>query len=296
MKIRTDFVSNSSSCSFVIAVNSTYSIDKLAKDIAATTVNKNAEWHDPKLKSRNERILKFCMSTNQLAWLGGVVIGKEVHTYTLDTYIDIYAASSSKECMKMAKSAWKDFVKRVKKATKTPNKCESWEIKEYGCCVYDEVKDEITKNEDICIYAPVICNNDMDYKYSHGAFEAKEASSNMVSAMENRRVNHIVKTAKKLWKNKGIDIERPDIYQITKHTIENTRSLIAAGYKIDFDDVGINKSIDELQSMIDAGDKIFYIRQAYSGDGYGDTYIYCEDDANGISDLQGVETIGGELC
>lgn len=71
---------------------------------------------------------------------------------------------------------------------------------------------------------------------------------------------------------------------------------MAAGYKIDFDEVGINKSIDELEQMIDAGDKIFYIRQAYSGDGYGETYIYCEEGAEGISSVQGIETIGGELC
>ena len=296
MKTRTDFVSNSSSCSFIIAVNSTYDIESLAKDIAAATVNKKSEWHDPKLKSRNENILKFCMSTNQLAWLGGVVIGKEVRTYTLDTFIDLYDGNSSEECMEMAKSAWNDEVKHVKKATKSPKKCADWELKEYGNSKYDEDKDEITRDEDICIYAPVISNHDMEYEYSHGIFEVHEASTNDKHALESRRVNHIVKTAKKLWRSKGIDVQRPDIYQITKHTIENTRSLIAAGYKIDFDEVGINKNIDELEQMIDAGDKIFYIRQAYSGDGYGETYIYCEDEAKGISEVQGIETIGGELC
>ena len=296
MKTRTDFVSNSSSCSFVIAVNSTYDIDSLAKDIAAATVNKKSEWHDPKLKNRNENILKFCMSTYQLAWLGGVVIGKQIHTYTLNTFIDMYDGNACKDNIYIAKSVWKDEIKHVKKATKTPKKCDAWELKAYGNSTYDEEKDEITKIEDICIYAPVVSNHDMEYEYSHGVFEVDTARPNDKHDLESRRVNHIVKTAKKIWRAKGIDVHHSDIYQITKHTIENTRSLIAAGYKIDLDDIEMHKSIDELEKMIDDGDKIFYIKQAYSGDGYGETYIYCEDEAKGISEVQGIETIGGELC
>jgi hypothetical protein len=39
MKTRNDFVSNSSSCSFVVAVNGTYSVEDFAKDVAKNTVN-----------------------------------------------------------------------------------------------------------------------------------------------------------------------------------------------------------------------------------------------------------------
>ena len=102
----------------------------------------------------------------------------------------------------------------------------------------------------------------------------------------------IVEFAKTRWMTNTFD--RVDMFQITKSTVQNTRSLIDSGYSIDFSTFPIRKSLEQIESILDTGSKIFCIRVAYSGGGYGDTYIYCEDGAVGLSDVCGIEIFGGE--
>lgn len=70
--------------------------------------------------------------------------------------------------------------------------------------------------------------------------------------------------------------------------------MIDAGYSVDLSSLPVRKSIEQLESMLDRGTKICCVRIAHSGDGYGDTYIYCEDRADGIYGISGIEILGGE--
>jgi len=90
MKIRSDFISNSSSCSFVVAVNGTYSIKDFAKDVAKNTVNNKSQYHDKDLKRRNQTILEFCLGTYELLFLGYWTLKTEEHTMTLEKSIEIH--------------------------------------------------------------------------------------------------------------------------------------------------------------------------------------------------------------
>ena len=154
----------------------------------------------------------------------------------------------------------------------------------YKDTTYDQRHDEVVQYEDISISSPVLANDDVECSFFYSGVEDETTIA--------KRVNALVKFAKKCWRDN--DRKAIDMYQITKSTISNTRCLMNAGYKIDFSDTCINKTLDELEKMIDAGDKLFYIRQADGGDGYGDTYIYREDSAHGISDVNGIEVVGGE--
>ena len=79
-----------------------------------------------------------------------------------------------------------------------------------------------------------------------------------------------------------------DVYQITKDTVDNTRNLISQGHRVDLDEW---EDLDELEARLDGGDAIFYVRIAHSGDGLGDFYIYCDDGADGLDGVSGVEIL-----
>lgn len=83
MKIRSDFVSNSSSCSFIIATTNER-LKTLPKDIAKACVNKKSKYHNPELKNINERILDFCFNSFVLGFIGFLKFDNkkypEIHT------------------------------------------------------------------------------------------------------------------------------------------------------------------------------------------------------------------------
>lgn len=272
MKTRIDFVSNSSSCSFIIAVNSNYSIEALAKDIAKATVAKKDEWHDPKLEGENRSTLLFCMSTYHLAWFGGVILGRYVQTQNRQNYIELFGDD---EC-------WNEDVEAIEEVKSNPKKFSKYQREFYKNSTYDKKNEEIVNDEDICVYAPIMSDKEMNHSWYD---------------TDKQKAIRLIKIAKDIWKKQHnistIEIQ-PEIYQISKQTLDNTRLLMKLGYKFDFTDTGTDKSIDDLEKMIGNGDKLFYIRQAHSGDGRGDYYIYCEEGAHGLSDISGIEVIGGE--
>ena len=55
----------------------------------------------------------------------------------------------------------------------------------------------------------------------------------------------------------------------------------------------IRKAIKNFEAHFAKGDRVFSIRQAHQGDGYGQFYIYAEDNANGVSDVSGIEYVTG---
>ena len=280
MKTRIDFVSNSSSSSFVFAVNKCYALKDLCKDIAASTISPEDEYHDDNLEQSNFTKLMFCLSSYQLAWLGSLSIGTHRVVESKRELFDVYDWMTKEDI----DADWKRKVQRAKLAKTSPDKVDLWTLKMYKNAEIDDVHDEITYDEDILVDAPAVLNSTMEDVFFNASWHSKKTSS--------KRAAKIVEFAKTRWMTNTFD--RVDMFQITKSTVQNTRSLIDAGYSIDFSTFPISKSLEQIERILDTGSKIFCIRVAYSGDGYGDTYIYCEDGANGLSDVCGIEIFGGE--
>lgn len=276
MKVRCDFVSNSSSCSFVIACQSQY-LDAIAKDIAKSCVGKKSSSQNKELVARNRRILDFCLNTYQLAFLGSLVTKTEKIIYNLDYFIDLCDNNSTD-----GENMWNSYKEDFLKAKNDPD-CYEWLKRRYAHDEYDADKDEIVHYEDITAEGVVI-SNEMMQRY----FERYHFNDNDKTLID-KRVKHLVEVAE--WHSKEyVDNVLGDvyIYKITQDTIDNTRDLINAGHKVNFEKW---EDLDSLEAKIKNGDAIFYVRIARDGDGYGDYYIYCEDEGEGIDGVSGIEIL-----
>ena len=288
MKIRSDFVSNSSSSSFICAINGTYPIKTLAKDIAQSCVNKEAEYHDRKLAYRNQTILEFCLNTYELLYLGELFLETKTEKYTKDSIRNRFKSYGYKrerteeQFEQEVDNHWNWLIDSWKDAQK-PN-AEDWLVRNHGRDSFDEKNQVFTHVYDIEAGGIIICEEDMDYHFTHYGYKTDDEPETVKN-----RVAALVKKAKSVAKHEDDD-QKVWIYQITKRTLKNTRNLLDAGKKLRFDRW---ENIEELEKRLEEGQKVFALRIAHSGDGYGNFYIYEEDDANSLDDLA-VEILASE--
>ena len=156
----------------------------------------------------------------------------------------------------------------------------------------DELNDEITHFNDIMAERIVVSNSIMQSTFHRYHFTDADGNERPQSKEEtDLRVSNIVEMARQqVGSTCHCDTSySPDIYRITQDTIDNTRELIAAGHKLVFDDW---EKLDVIEKMLKSGDAVFALRVARDGDGYGDFYIYTENDSGCIGDINGLETIG----
>ena len=285
-KTRIDFVSNSSSCSFIIAVEPER-MKTLAKDIAKATINKKDEWHNPNLMERNRRILDFCLNTFQLAFLGELV---------LETKTEIYNHASLKKCFGTKEDAEREFDRLVDLIKKSKKKnAEPWIKRDYANDTYDEKQKVITHVFDITTEAPVIGHDDMTYHFKRYHFDSDSRKPSEQKKERKERAELLFKAAKEEADgSRTLTGREADTYEITQDTIDNTKDLLEFGYKFSEPKKEMMALVKKYEDLIKRGCRVFYIRQAYSGDGYGDFYIYCEDGADGVSKVHGIDFLGGE--
>ena len=296
MKMRNDFVSNSSSCSFVVACNSEH-IDTILKSIAKSCEDKGSKYHDASLVKRNLRILDFCVNTYQLLFLGSLKLGTEIQKRKLDDFKKMHQDDRcqdehfKKALEAQALSSWEHFKKSIACAHEPG--CDEWTAKTYGRDSYDAVNDEITHYRDIIVSRVVVSNNVMSSTFSRYHFKDASGNERPPTPEEVKcRVENIISLSKKVASEYSCFEETsnsPDIYQVTQDTIDNTRELIAAGYEIEFDKW---EDLSKLENMVKSGDTVFAVRVARDGDGYGDFYIYTENESGCIGYVPGLATIG----
>ena len=286
MKTRTDFVSNSSSSSFVVACKKEL-LKEIAKDLARACVNKRDKYHDKELSKNNQCILDFCLKTFQLVFLGELLLETKEETYSLDYFKRIWAIPSKNMPTAYAEEAWKRY-KNIVESVKSGKEKDSWAKKAYDLDEYDAKTDTAKHFEKVYVKDIVVSNSVMESDFNRYHYSNGPDSEETIKG----RVQRIIDFAKDKVKRDLLEAEEYfetiDIYQITKDTIDNTRNLIAQGYKVE---LGEWEDLDRLDAKLDSGESIFHVRIAHLGDGYGDFYIYCEDGADGIDGVSGIEVL-----
>ena len=273
MKTRTDFVSNSSSSSFVVACKKELLKD-IAKDLARACVNKRDKYHDKELGKNNQCILDFCLKTFQLVFLGELLLETKEEIYSLDYFKHICAIPTTTN----AEEEWKRY-KSILESIKSGKEKDSWVKKAYDLDEYDAETNTAKHFEKVYAKDIVVSNSVMESDFNRYHYSNGHDSEETIK----ERVQRIIDFAKDKVKRDLLEVEEYfeaiEIYQITKDTIDNTRNLISQGYKVELEEW---EDLDRLDAKLDSGESIFYVRIANSGDGHGDFYIYCEDGADGI--------------
>lgn len=134
--------------------------------------------------------------------------------------------------------------------------------------------------DDIYVENCVVNSDTMRYEFNRYGYDTDN---------DDRSIKHRIKQLKKIAEEyadyeNGKIIGCPHIgcYAITLNTINNTRDLLKAGIKLEFNE---NINIDDLEKRLKAGEKIFNVHIGHDGEGYGDFEIYCEDNANGLDNV-----------
>lgn len=242
MKIRTDYVSNSSSSSFVVVLPKEYDFKKFIKDVGRACVSK-PDWDGytkddiARIKEQNIRNLDYCLNTHELLFLG--------------TFCHDYARSTIKGKKKVA-----DYLKNEEY------------LKEH---CKDMFHDKIVSQDEnkIVLEYPVLSSgrtipNEYMYRirqWQGPAENDKERFKDVVSAI----VNEITKSS-------GHE-SHSGLYEVTMNTIFNTEALIGERPN----DIKLDKwcsDLGALKKMIEDGDRIFGIDMHQSGDGQDSTSIY----------------------
>lgn len=282
MKTRTDFVSNSSSSSFVVACKKEF-LKAIAKDLARACINKRDKYHDKDLGKNNQCTLDFCLKTFQLLFLGELLLETKEEIYSLDYFKSIW----NKETTVNAEEEWKQYKSQLERIKSGKNK-DSWIKKAYDLDEYDVATDTAKHFEKVYVKDIIVSNSVMKSDFNRYHCSNVPDSEETIKA----RVQRIIAFAKDKIKRDSLEVEdcfeTIDIYQITKDTIDNTRNLISQGYKVELEDW---EDLDRLDAKLNSGESIFYVRIAHLGDGYGDFYIYCEDGADGIDGVSGIEVL-----
>ena len=273
MKTRTDFVSNSSSSSFVVACKKELLKD-IAKDLARACVNKRDKYHDKELSKNNQCILDFCLKTFQLVFLGELLLETKEETYSLDYFKRIWAIPTTTN----AEEEWKRY-KSILESIKSGKEKDSWVKKAYDLDEYDAETDTAKHFEKIYAKDIVVSNNTMKSDFNRYHYSNGPDSEETIKERVQRIIDFAKDKVKRDLREAEDCFEAIEIYQITKDTIDNTRNLISQGYKVELEEW---EDLDRLDAKLDSGESIFYVRIAHSGDGYGDFYIYCEDGADSI--------------
>lgn len=285
MKVRSDYVSNSSSSSFVVACQESI-LDAVIKDLSRACCSA-CKSYSKELKARNSSKLSFCLSTFQLAFLGELLVETKKQEYSLAAFRKMWGGCNDFRGDDFYEKEWKRY-KADLESIKLGKHVDAWVKRDYELDTYDPATDTAVHYERVYAKGVIVSSGVMEYDLKRYHFNGSQPDTDDVIK---KRVQALQRLAKAKVNDHDKCIDSIDIYRITKDTVANTRDLVAQGCTVE---LGEWEDLDALDAKLESGDAIFYVRIAHSGDGEGDFYIYCEDDADGLSGISGVEVLDSE--
>ena len=247
MKTRNDFVSNSSSCSFVIALPAEFSLNDFVKQTAKGCLRHagpNEAEFSIKQDELNQAVLNYHLRASELLFLGSLSIDNI--TQKIDRQNDP-AEFDRVKCLINAGGYYGN-----------PDVL-SEDENSIVLAFTDRVDEIAVKSGEI----PYITKN-YHWRGDYSADPTEQAIA----------ATKITEFAKYYSEYAGIDYKarsNSDTYFISLNTIWNTRALIAAGK-----DVVLDKwmDLDKLEGMLKDGMKIFKVRVNNGGDGVAEDALY----------------------
>lgn len=268
MKTRIDFVSNSSSCSFIVAIGKKFPLNDFIKEACDGCLKHadedDTDWFVSKQNEFNNVVLNYHLRASELVYLGGLSVGPMQSVFTKD---DEYFSYLKNDIAKQAIS---------------PDER-----------VIENTDEKIVLESDEVIYGMAIPTHDMDY-ITHEYHWNDDYKCDIEK--QKKAAKAILEFAKNYSDSKTDYKCRCDssTYFISRNTIWNTRALIAAGYNVELEKW---MDLDKLDKMLQDGDQIFGIRVNNGGDGVDDDALFTFGGWDGediFENMNGVEVLGGE--
>lgn len=244
MKMRNDFVSNSSSSSFIIAVNhANYSFMEFMNDMLDDTIAITDDWVTPEhidnIRNTNRRNLDYHLHSSELLFLGDLIIDEKTQTYTKDSDEQLF--NSLKYCIR-TNNLWN------------------------GEKVIEQNDALITLSTPNIISHIIIPHTKMEYRISFSNPETE------LDDKKKERAEQLVNYAKQAINEYGETQYCIKLFFISKTTIYNTKALIDCGYNVHLQEW--EKDLDNLLSRLNNGESIYGIMQCQGGDGQDELSIY----------------------
>ena len=258
MKIREDFVSNSSSSSYVISVNfKKYSFNTFIENVCEQCSTND---DDDKTPSENRAILEYCLKFFERVCLGEIAVGREVKTYKRGFDDDGKEITDSVE---LKYSSFEFYRKELGKNN----------ILRYHDEILRRVDDNTIEHEfnktlssRVSVnrrYMDDILRNDWRYD-KDGRGERVARIMRLLDSIQNQSDS---------WRTSY----GAETYLITQNTLDNTRDMLAEGYSIEFEKW---ENIDALQARLDAGETVFAVAVGDGGEGRDDFRLFSDESRN----------------
>lgn len=267
MKTRIDFVSNSSSCSFIIAIGKNFTLNDFIKETCDGCL-KHCDEDDNDLfvisqNEYNNAVLNYHLRASELLYLGGLKIGNIKTTVSKDDeYFSYLKDNISKQLL-------------------------------YDERVIENTDDYVVIETDDVVYGMAIPKRYVEYVTME--YHWNDDYKCDIEKQKNAAIE-IVKFAKNYSDHKADYKSRynSNTYFISRSTIWNTRALIAAGYEVELEKW---MDLDKLDKMLQNDDKIFNIRVNNGGDGVAEDALFTFGGWDGedvFENMSGVEVLGIE--
>ena len=276
--IRNDFVSNSSSTSYIIAVGSNYPINTFIKDICKNCINKKSKYHIKDLLDRNITSLSYHIQNTRLLFLGeAFVCDRE--------YIIDRTKKKEWESKEEHESSFDNLFKRIKKKSK------DGKFDEYDQ-TYEILSDTQIKAIDHIWESSLSFGdrNDMNFEIIHSEknpeFEEKHNKQTVKNIQELLKYKN---QRTRFWMD---DSYFHNTYVIDQSTIDRTKLMQKYGIQMRFSKW---ENLKKIEKLLKEGNTIIAMRVAHSGDGMEPDYIYNERDDNDVFENIPVQFLNSEI-